>query len=97
MQEDIRPPIIDQKQPTVASPIEPVVMLPILEVDNEKDERFEGVLLIDGDDETKKTAEDCGLWWYIRDWEIQNIDGSNYWFARSGFSLSKSMVNKLAT
>lgn len=29
MQEDIRPPIIDEKQQSLASPIEPVVMRPI--------------------------------------------------------------------
>ena len=85
------------KEPTVSNPVEALVMLPILGVGDEKDERFDGVRLIHSDNETKKTAEDCGLWWYIRDWEIEKIDGLDHWFARSGFSLSKSMIKKLAT
>jgi hypothetical protein len=66
----------------------------------EKDERFDGVILLWDGDEEKTTAEDCGEYWHIREWEIftsATEDGKRYWFCRSGNSLSKDIVRKLAT
>ncbi len=61
----------------------------------EKDDNFEGVILLEGDDTEKKTAEDFGSFWFIRDWEIMSLDGVNFWFCRSGYTLEKCLITKL--
>lgn len=68
-------------------------MLPIL--DDAKDERFEGVILIEDHGDEKTTAEDCGEYWYVRSWEIGSFDGEKYWFNRSGYSISKTVIEML--
>ena len=72
-------------------------MLPIYyPMDGEKDERFEGVILLEGGEIEKKTAEDCGSFWHIRDWEVLESGGVNHWFCRSGYTLDKELIAKLA-
>ena len=65
-------------------------------VPDAKDERSPGVVLLFSDADTKVTAEDCGLWWYIRDWEAHDHDGLTYWFDRSGYAIQKDMIKQLA-
>ena len=69
---------------------------PLLVCDGEKDERFDGVKLISSTVDEKVTAENCGHWWYIRDWEIYEKDGIDYWFCRSGYTITKEMIKLLS-
>jgi len=69
--------------------------IPIINIGEEKDDRFDGVVLLEHSSNEKKTAEDCGLWWYIREWEILTLDGDTYWFTRSGYSISKDIIKQL--
>ena len=74
-------------------------MLPLL-YDTEKDERFDGVILVEEevfeDEITKKTAEDLGKSWLIADWETTNIDGDLYWATTWTYSVDKSTIEILA-
>lgn len=70
--------------------------LPIYQIDGEKDERFAGVKLLGiiGDDKT--TAEDCGMYWHIRDWEIDDLRGyGQCWVSRSGYTIDKGILAEL--
>ena len=72
--------------------------LPAIGMDGEKDERSDGVVLLEVlDDENKTTAEDCGSYWQIRDWEVHELlPGKPHWFSRHGYTMDKDMVAKLA-
>ena len=72
--------------------------IPILSTseEGEKDERFEGVILLECGSESKQTAENCGMWWYIRDWELYEVDGQAHWIVRSGHTISKKTIKLLA-
>ena len=65
-------------------------------IGDEKDERYDDVILIDWAAELKTTAENRGLWWYIRDWEIHELFGKRYWFNHSGYTIRKSIIKLLA-
>ena len=67
----------------------------IMGTDEEKDERFDGVVLLEHSADEKTTAEDCGLWWYIRSWELTTFDGNTYWRARGGSGISKDIIKQL--
>ena len=69
--------------------------LPILSSDSAKDERSPGVVLLSFSDNEKTTAEDCGAWWYIREWEVETFSGRDCWFDRSGYSIQKDIVKQL--
>ena len=71
---------------------------PILsgDIEEAKDERSPGVLLLASDADSKTTAEDCGVWWYIREWEIYRRANITYWFARSGYSIPKAHIKAMA-
>jgi len=72
-------------------------MLPLYyPLDDEKDERFEGVILLDAGDVEKKTAENCEDYWHIRDWELMTSGGVDYWFCRSSYTIDKEIIAKLA-
>jgi hypothetical protein len=69
---------------------------PIIGEEN-KDERHEGVLLLRVDAESKTTAENCGLWWCIREWEVYEQDEDNkFWLSVSSYAIQKSFVKRLA-
>jgi len=76
-------------------------MLPLL-YDTEKDERFDGVILVEEDMDNflseimKTTAEDLGKSWLIADWETTNIDGNIYWATTSMNAIAKSVIEILA-
>ena len=69
-------------------------MIPLLDEDA-KDERFDGVILVEYSDGDKTTAEDCGVYWYIRNFEIMDIKGKQFWFSRFGYSISKKIIEQL--
>lgn len=69
--------------------------IPLIAYDGEKDERFEGVYLLDGDTEDKTTVEDFRSYWLIRDWERHVINNVHYWFPRSSYSIDKDIIHKL--
>lgn len=63
--------------------------------EEDRDESYEGVTLLSFEADLKVTAEDCGAYWYIRNWEKYD-DGINSWFSGSGYSIDKEMVAKLS-
>lgn len=71
-----------------------IPLSPFLSLCGEMDERADNVFIMDvlGDD-SKTTAEDCGDYWHIRDWEIR--EKMTHWFCRSGYVVSKKMVDAL--
>lgn len=71
-------------------------MLPLFQIDGEKDERFEGVFLLGGNVKSKKTAENCGLYWFIRDWAVDDFDGEDHWHSHSSFVIQKEHIKTLA-
>lgn len=71
-------------------------MLPILQLGGERDERFPGVILLDSGDGWKQTAEDMRERWYIRDWEVMDVDGEPHWSCDSAFAIEKSVIERLA-
>lgn len=72
--------------------------VPVMGMDDEKDERSDGVVLLEVfDDENKTTAEDRGSYWYLRDWELTEVlPGTPYWFCRRGYAIDKDMIAKLS-
>jgi len=65
-------------------------------MDNQ-DERGENVhLIVVSGDCDKTTAEDCGDYWMILDWELHDHDETKIWFERSGYSISKDFIKQLA-
>lgn len=73
--------------------------LPVMDMDGATDERAGSAVLLEVlDDENKTTAEDCGAYWQLRDWEVvELLPGKPHWFCRHGYTMDKSMVSKLAT
>lgn len=67
-----------------------------MSADDAKDERSPGVHLLSKSDDEKMTAEDCGLWFYIRCWETHSLGSGVFWFDRHGFAISKDAVRQLA-
>lgn len=57
--------------------------------------RTKNLITLEEDEEGKRTAEDCGSYWMVVNWEIEEIDGQKYWFNRSGASIGKAEVEKL--
>ena len=62
--------------------------LPIHPFSERMDDRKEGVLLLDGYEDYKMTAERIGDYWQIVDWELVDFDGLPHWFPRCWFSIS---------
>lgn len=61
-----------------------------------KDERFDNVILVDITEEGQKTtAENCGTYWLIVDWETLQIEDVAHWFCGSSYRLEKSLVDTL--
>lgn len=70
--------------------------VPLLSVDGEQDERSDFVILLSADgDEDKTTAEDCGDFWQVRDWEITASCEGPMWFCRFAYSIEKTLISKL--
>lgn len=68
--------------------------IPVFACGDEKDERSDGVFLLSVSDGEKKTAEDCGEFWQIRDWEIMDVEGP-HWFCSWSYSVSKDVIDIL--
>jgi len=59
-----------------------VSVLPIAPWEEARDEQTDGVLLLEGDDECKTTAERLEHGWRITDWEVALFCDKPHWFAR---------------
>ena len=61
----------------------------------ENSDQAEGLITLDEDEESKRTAKDNGSFWTLTTWEVEEIDGQKCWFDRWGFSIGKDEVDKL--
>jgi hypothetical protein len=56
------------------------------------DERTPGVLLLEGDDECKTTAQRVKHGWRIVDWEAVDFHGAPHWFQRSWHTVPDKFI-----
>ena len=59
---------------------------------DDRDERFPGVVLIDGDQEYKRTAERKENGWYVLEWEVYTAADVLYWIPRHGFLADDALI-----
>ena len=64
----------------------------LISFDGNSDERADNVHLVESYEDEKTTAEDCGDHWQIRDWELGADTMGKFWFDRSAYSISKTLV-----
>jgi len=67
-----------------------------LSFDDNQDERGDNVYLIEVSEEhDKTTAEDCGDYWMIRDWELHDHGKTKVWFERCSYAIDKAIIKQL--
>lgn len=73
---------------------------PLYPYTDAQDERAKGVVLLDGDEHAKTTAERlgslAGISWRITDWEAVEYEGEPHWFARSWYTIPGRHIAMLA-
>lgn len=69
--------------------------MPLLDP-SEKDERFDGVVLLEGEGPGKVTAEDCGDYWLVRTWDLttNGLDEPAL-YSDFGYTMYKKHAKKL--
>lgn len=75
---------------------------PIISMDDNPDDRAEGVILLEESEGWKETVQDKGDYWLLVEWEVYRAPdltatpGELFWFERSTSTISKALVQKLA-